>query len=234
MPATLALLHPTTSRVHRSTRRRAGAPTPSPDDVQAPARALARRSLALAIGWGLVIGLGSGVPWNVAHAARAAGAGAGAAAGDAESAPLPAVPPFTWHGLDPAGRASTLAPSPGQVLLVYRWRADCAVCLSSLAELRTNAQAWAGRPFRLVLLNEDATPDAARRYDALLRQTLPRAMHLDSLWVGPAEPSVAGPLRPAPRSAAMADLIDTRGSVVAHFEGRIPAEAWNTIADLLP
>jgi len=29
-------------------------------------------------------------------------------------------------------------------------------------------------------------------------------------------------------------LVDTNGKVAAHWEGRIPAQAWDKIADLIP
>lgn len=119
----------------------------------------------------------------------------------------------------------------GRVVMVVLWRTDCAVCLDKMPELRANARGWKGKPFDLVTVNVDEGRSDVERYDALRRQTGSRDDALYALWQGQAT------LPPAWRSAGRLPLslvIDRQGRVAARYEGRIPAEAWDAVADLLP
>jgi hypothetical protein len=105
------------------------------------------------------------------------------------------------------------------------------VCLDKMPELRANARGWKGKPFDLVTVNMDAGSADVTHYDRLRRQTANADDMLYALWHGDAT------LAPAWRSAGRLPLtlvIDLEGRVAARHEGRIPAQAWDAVADLLP
>jgi thiol-disulfide isomerase/thioredoxin len=111
------------------------------------------------------------------------------------------------------------------------WSTDCAVCLDKLPELRENARGWAGKPFDLVTVALDSQRTNADAYEQARRATRQGDGAAWTLWQGATTmPSDWKQSRPLPHTL----LIDTEGRVVARFNGRIPAEAWNAVADLLP
>ncbi|MDT7836114.1 TlpA disulfide reductase family protein [Aquabacterium sp. OR-4] len=146
------------------------------------------------------------------------------------AAPPPASPlPFSGATLD--GRRFDLAARRGRVVMVVLWRSTCPVCIDKLPELRINARGWKDAPFDLVLVNLDASPADAERYDRARRILAPGEASVFSFWQGQAQ--MPGPWR-SPDRLPHTVIIDRQGAVAAQFEGRIPAEAWNQVADLLP
>ena len=140
-----------------------------------------------------------------------------------------AAPVLRGQTLD--GREFDLARQRGRVVLVLLWRTDCAVCLDKMPELRANALGWKGKPFDLVLVNLDPRSTDVQTYDRLRRQTSGADVAVHSLWRGDAE------LPAAWRDAARLPttlVIDRQGRVSARYEGRVPPEAWDQVADLLP
>ena len=129
-----------------------------------------------------------------------------------------------------AGAPFNLATLRGKVVLVLFWSTDCAVCRDKMPELRANAQGWRGQPFELVTVSVDRRLQDAADYERLVTALVPNARHFPTLWAGDAtyRDNIG---RPAQLPAAW--LLDKSGRLVAHYTGRIPAQAWDTIADLL-
>ena len=150
-------------------------------------------------------------------------------------APLPAV--ALQAGETPAIQGRTLAGAPfdlaalrGKVVLVLFWSTDCAVCRDKMPELRANAQGWRGKPFELVTISVDRRLQDAADYEKLVAAMVPPSQRFPALWSGdPAYKNSS--LRPAQLPAAW--LLDKSGKLVESYSGRIPAEAWDKIADLL-
>lgn len=140
--------------------------------------------------------------------------------------------PFQVRGptLD-GGRFDSVA-QRGKVLMVFYWSTDCAVCRSKLPELRANAQGWRGKPFELVLVSEDRRRADALAYDEAWRATQKADLHPPSLWAG--EPGFADSSKARPRQLPLTIVLDAQGIERARFEGRIPPEAWDAVAELLP
>ena len=139
------------------------------------------------------------------------------------------APSLTGRTLD--GRAFDLAQLRGRVVMLVLWSTDCAVCLDKLPELRENARGWAGKAFDLVTVGMDTQLSAAQNYENLRRVTRPAEANAWTLWQGALSlPVDWRQARPLPQTF----LIDREGRIVARYAGRIPADAWNTVADLLP
>jgi thiol-disulfide isomerase/thioredoxin len=139
--------------------------------------------------------------------------------------------PFALRGVTLDGQAWDSERQRGKVLMVFYWRSDCAVCLSKMPELRRNAEGWKGKAFELLLVSADAKADEAVRYDNLVAQ-FQRGPRPLAFWRG--APGFRDDLPGPPGKLPLTLVMDRAGQVVARFEGRVPAEAWNTIADLLP
>ncbi len=143
----------------------------------------------------------------------------------------PAATPPAFSGSTFDGQRYELARQRGRVVMVVLWRSDCAVCLSKLPELRANAQGWKSAPFDLVLVNLDPTIHDAEAYDRARRTVSRGEPMVFSFWHGsaqlPAEWRGAGRL---PRTL----VIGRDGVLASQHEGRVPAEVWNEVADLLP
>ena len=139
------------------------------------------------------------------------------------------TPVFSGTTLD--DRAYTLAAQRGRVVMVVLWRTDCAVCLSKMPELRANAHGWKGKPFDLVTVSLDAKSADTESYDRTRRQVAAAEGPVWSFWHGQAQ--MPDDWRRATR-VPVTLVIDREGRIAARHEGRVPAEVWDSIADLLP
>lgn len=140
-----------------------------------------------------------------------------------------AGPVLRGQALD--GRAYDLAQRRGRVVMVVLWRSNCRVCMDKLPELRTNAQGWKTAPFDLVLVNLDADAGDAATYDRLRRQVAGREDGVHGFWHGHLQlPAAWAASARLPRTL----VIDREGRIAGDHAGRVPAEAWNQVADLLP
>ena len=129
-----------------------------------------------------------------------------------------------------AGAAFDLASLKGKVVLVLFWSTDCAVCRDKMPEMRANAQGWQGKPFELVSVSFDRRLQDAVDYDRLVTAMVPASQRFAALWSG--DPIYKGnATRPAQLPTAW--LLDKSGKLVEIYNGRIPSEAWDKIADLL-
>jgi thiol-disulfide isomerase/thioredoxin len=143
----------------------------------------------------------------------------------AHAQPAPAV-----EGRTVEGKPFQLSSLKGKVVLVMLWSTGCAVCRDKMPELRQNYEGWAGKPFELVLVSVDSRRQDLDDYEKIISRTVPVKQRFVQLWAG--EAGYRDNLgRPAQLPAAW--LLDKSGKVVERYSGRIPAEAWDRIADLL-
>jgi peroxiredoxin len=123
-----------------------------------------------------------------------------------------------------------LTKQSGKTVLVFHWRTNCPVCLDKLEELRSNIAGWKIKPFVVLAINHDRNRQDFQSYlqiSRTLNGDIPQLIHVynkdiaqDSLYKGAALPT--------------SYLIDDKQMLRQTYVGRIPAEAWNDIADLLP
>lgn len=160
----------------------------------------------------------------------------------AQGAPSPVLPqvlhavsaptqrPAQLRGTALDGSAVDIQALRGKVVLVVYWSTDCAVCRDLMPELRRNVAGWKDQPFALVGVSFDARREDALTYAQLMATLVPASMRFPTLWKG--DPGFLNTLG-TPDLLPGAWLLDKQGHVVERFQGRIPAEAWNRIADLL-
>lgn len=150
-------------------------------------------------------------------------------AATAESAAL-AVSTGQLRGTALDGRRFDLQSLRGTVVLVVFWTTHCPVCRDVMPELRANVAGWRGQPFALVGVSHDVRRSDAQNHSQLVSATVPSAMRFPILWRG--DPGFVNTLG-EPTDLPSAWLVDKQGTVVERYQGRIPAHAWNRIADLL-
>jgi thiol-disulfide isomerase/thioredoxin len=136
------------------------------------------------------------------------------------------------------GQPFDLAKQKGKVVLVMLWATDCAVCRDKMPELRENAKGWAGKPFTTVLVSADRRMSDVDGYNAIINKSVPMKERLTQLWaLDPSyKDSIATTELIKNRTATSLPLtlvIDKQGNVVKRYQGRIPAEVWDDIAELL-
>jgi thiol-disulfide isomerase/thioredoxin len=154
-----------------------------------------------------------------------------AAAAALAAAGVSAQTESTFAGRTLQGNVFDLAERRGRVVLLVLWRTDCAVCLSKMPELRANAAGWRAKPFDLVLLNLDPAKADAQAYEQARQQTGATYAPLWSLWQG--DTRLPAEWHKTARLPVLL-LFDTDGKLVKRHEGRVPAEAWDEVAELLP
>ncbi len=128
------------------------------------------------------------------------------------------------------GKPFQLAALKGKVVLLMFWSTECAVCRDKMPELRQNYEGWRGKPFEMVLVSTDRRMEDLQSYEQIISRTVPLKQRFVQLWVGDAGYR-DGFGKPAQLPASF--LIDKSGRVVERYQGRIPAEAWDRIAELL-
>ena len=136
------------------------------------------------------------------------------------------------------GTAFDLKQYKGKVVLAMFWATDCAVCRDKMPELRENAKGWAGKPFITVLISTDKRMSDVASYNTVINQSVPMKERLVQLWaLDPTyKDTLATPEMILKRTASTLPLtlvIDKQGNVVKRYQGRIPAEVWDDIAELL-
>ncbi|MEO7549395.1 MAG: TlpA disulfide reductase family protein [Ramlibacter sp.] len=128
------------------------------------------------------------------------------------------------------GQPFKLAALKGKVVLVMFWSTGCAVCRDKMPELRQNYEGWAGKPFEMVLVSTDRKVGDLQDYEKIISRTVPLRQRFVQLWSGEAgyKDSFG-----TPGQLPASFLIDKTGKVVQRYQGRMPAEAWDKIAELL-
>ena len=141
----------------------------------------------------------------------------------ASAAPLPSLD-LQAHGVN----QERFAPERlrGKVSIVFFWSTACAVCRSSLPELRANLAGWRDKPFALVTVNVDRHPADWLAYERILGQTQTPPKGLFALR--------QDATLPAPAKLPLTLVVNAQGQVLARYEGRLAPEAWDAVADLLP
>jgi thiol-disulfide isomerase/thioredoxin len=142
--------------------------------------------------------------------------------------------PTSISGRTVERKSFTLASLKGKVVLVMFWSTDCAICLDKMPELRENVQGWADKPFEVVLVSVDRRMADVDRYNAIVNKSVPLKQRFTQLWTGDAayqDNLGTANLTRAQLPATL--LIDKQGKLVERFSGRIPAEVWDKISDLL-
>ncbi len=148
---------------------------------------------------------------------------------------VPASAPSTFELKGPTlrGEPFELARQRGRVVMVVYWATDCAVCRDKLPELRQNLAGWAAKPFDLVLVNVNAKESDWRRYEQLLALTHPQSVQRAvALWAG--APGFRHSLSAKPAQLPLTLVFDPSGTERLRVAGRVPAEAWDTVAEWLP
>ncbi len=126
--------------------------------------------------------------------------------------------------------AFDLANYGGKTLLIFHWSTTCPVCLDKMEELRSNIAGWRNKPFVVLAVNHDKSRQDFQSYlqiNKVIHGDNPQFIYIynkdliaDSLYTGTGLPT--------------SFLIDDKQALRQTYMGRIPAEAWNDIADLLP
>lgn len=184
---------------------------------------LKARAAAICVAAGLLMGL------TLPAAAQSALPAKSASAATAPAAPAATtVPQIEGKAID--GSPFKLSLLKGKVVLVMFWSTGCAVCRDKMPELRTNYEGWAGKPFELVAVNNDARVQDFLDYERIISRTVPLKQRFIQLWTGESgyKDNIG---KPAQLPAAF--LVDKTGKIVERYVGRIPPEAWDRIADLL-
>ena len=128
------------------------------------------------------------------------------------------------------GTPFKLSSLKGKVVMVMFWSTGCAVCRDKMPELRNNYEGWSGKPFELVVISTDKRVQDLLDYERIITRTVPLKQRFVQLWSG--ESGYKDNLGPHAQLPA-AYLLDKSGKVVERYTGRIPADAWDRIADLL-
>ena len=127
-----------------------------------------------------------------------------------------------------------LASLKGKVTLVMFWSTECAVCRDKMPELRENVRGWADKPFELVLVSVDRSVEDVAGYNAIINKTVPLKQRFTQLWSGDASYIDNLALSQLSRTQLPVTLlIDKKGKLVERYNGRIPADVWDAISDLL-
>ncbi len=178
------------------------------------------------------LALASGFAQAQAGPAPSAGPAANA------TAALPARIQLEGNTMDK--QAFKLEQAKGKVVLLMFWSTDCAVCRDLMKELRENVQGWANQPFELVLVSVDSRIADVEAYNAIINKAVPSKQRFVQLWARDASykdslntRQSGSSLLPQANTLPLAFVIDKTGKPVKRYAGRIPAQAWDDIADLL-
>lgn len=143
--------------------------------------------------------------------------------------PAAAAAQIDGRSLD--GKPFSLAGQRGKVVVAVFWSTSCAVCRDTLPELRANYAGWRNKPFELVVVATDPRRQDVVDYEKLLERIVPTTERFPSLWRSePGHSDGFGAVGQLPATF----VIDREGRVVERFNGRIPPEAWDRVAELVP
>ena len=119
----------------------------------------------------------------------------------------------------------------GKVVMVYHWSTKCAVCLDKMNELRKNTAGWVGRPFALIAINHDANKQDYLDYVRIMTALKSAPMQMQfAYYKDVAQDSTYQNAQNLPQTY----VIDALGELRQSFLGRIPAQSWDLVAELVP
>jgi peroxiredoxin len=117
------------------------------------------------------------------------------------------------------------------VVLLFFWSTDCPVCLDKLPELRRNLEGWRGKDFVIVAVSQDRSAADLKAYEQVLDRVAPPNPQMKIVWRrDAAHRDGFGEL---PLNVPTTVVIDRQGQVVKQLRGRMPAELWDDIAELV-
>jgi thiol-disulfide isomerase/thioredoxin len=146
----------------------------------------------------------------------------------------PKVEALQLEGKTLANKDFQLSSLKGKVTLVMFWSTNCPVCRDQMPELRENIKGWADKPFELVLVSVDKNMKDVEDYFNYLNQIVPTKQRFTQVWAGSANyKDNISAKQMALKQLPVSYLIDKNGKVVSVYNGRIPAQAWDEIAELL-
>jgi cytochrome oxidase Cu insertion factor (SCO1/SenC/PrrC family) len=149
------------------------------------------------------------------------------AAGSVAAAEMPQISGTTLDG-----KPFVLERLRGKVIVLFYWSTQCAVCRDKMPELRANVEGWKGKPFELVAISVDERRQDVLDYERIIEKVVPMSQRFASLWAG--EPGYRDTQpRPAAGQLPVTLIIDRQGRVVERLMGRVPAEVWDKIAELV-
>ena len=118
----------------------------------------------------------------------------------------------------------------GKAVLVFHWSTSCNICLDKMNELRNNMAGWRGKAFVIVAINHDRSRQNFQDYLRIHKwvngesnqfvHVFHKDLAQDSLYKNERLPT--------------SYLLDSQQALKRTYVGRIPVEAWDDIADLLP
>jgi peroxiredoxin len=124
-----------------------------------------------------------------------------------------------------------LAQLKGKVVLLFFWSTDCAVCLDKLPELRRNLDGWRGKDFVIVAVSQDRSMADLKAYEQVLDKVAPPNAQMKIVWRGDA--AHRDNFGELPLKTPTTIVIDRDGKVAKNIRGRVPAELWDDIAELV-
>jgi cytochrome oxidase Cu insertion factor (SCO1/SenC/PrrC family) len=138
--------------------------------------------------------------------------------------------PVTIHTRSDSSFDFDMRDLKGKVALVFHWSTSCSVCLDKMNELRNNMSGWRGRSFAIVAINHDKNrqdfQDYIRIHKAVNGESgqfihiFNKDLAVDSLYQNEHLPT--------------SFLVDSQQVLKRTYVGRIPPEAWDDIAELIP
>ena len=152
-----------------------------------------------------------------------------AAASVCASAQTAASPMLVGKTMQPA--TVDLAQLKGKVVLLFFWSTDCSVCMDKLPELRRNLEGWRGKDFVIVAVSQDRSMADLKAYEQVLDTVAPPNAQMKIVWRrDAAHRDNFGEL---PQRSPTTVVIDREGKVAKTIHGRVPAELWDDIAELV-
>lgn len=164
------------------------------------------------------------------QAQTAAGAKPQAPVASSATAPAAALKAALVSGPTLDGQAFNIQALRGKVVLLMLWSTDCAACRDRMPELRDNYVGWQGKPFEIVAVSMDNKRDDLMMYRQVITSAVKSNQRFPWLWAGEADyKDNFG----KPAQLPMSYLIDKNGMIVKSFAGRIPADVWDQIAEMV-
>lgn len=118
----------------------------------------------------------------------------------------------------------------GKVIFLTFWTTESYNARATMYELRQNYKGWAGQPFELVAVNIDPKSENLNSFMQITAVAAPVKERFPILWAG--QPGYKDTFSKSGKMP-VSYVIDKQGNVVKRFEGPVPPDAWNDIADLL-
>jgi thiol-disulfide isomerase/thioredoxin len=153
----------------------------------------------------------------------------------AVSASLPGVaqtdPAPTLTGKTMKPETVELAKLRGQVVMLFFWSTDCPVCLDKLPELRRNLEGWRGKDFQIIAVSQDRSMADLKAYEQVLDKVAPPNPQMKIVWRK--DPQHRDSFGDLPLRAPTTVVLDRTGKVTKTIRGRVPAEIWDDVAELV-